>query len=100
MEKRVIKQQVVWQYCGKNQPRFKDLKALDLEDDDLIYVGLEEDESGGSEWLISVEQERQETDEELATRVRRDQLNKEESDRKRYQRYLELKAEFEKDLNN
>jgi hypothetical protein len=46
MERKTIKKQIDHRYVGKKQPRWKDLKHSEYQDDDLIYVGYEEDEYG------------------------------------------------------
>lgn len=100
MERRVIKRNIDHRYVGKKQPRWKDLKHSDYQDDDLIYVGYEEDEQGNNgEWFISIEREMLETDEEYNKRIERHEKFLEDSKKQRYERYLKLKEEFENDNN-
>ena len=96
MERKIITKPIDHRYVGKKQPRWKDLKHSEYQDDDLIYVGYEEDEYGNNgEWFISIERERLETDEEYNERMKRHERFLEDSKKQRYERYLKLKEEFE-----
>jgi hypothetical protein len=96
MEREIITKPIDHRYVGKKQPRWKDLKHSEYQDDDLIYVGYEEDEYGNDcEWFISIERERLETDEEYNERMKRNERFLGDSKKQRYERYLKLKEEFE-----
>jgi hypothetical protein len=96
MERKIITKPIDHRYVGKKQPRWKDLKHSEYQDDDLIYVGYEEDGYGNvGEWIISIERERLETDEEYNERMERHERFLEDSKKRRYENYLKLKEEFE-----
>ncbi|HUU87406.1 MAG TPA: NAD(+) synthase [Candidatus Glassbacteria bacterium] len=76
------------------------LDKLNLLPDDVISVSYEEEEyrsDGGSPagWYISVQRTRIETDEEFEKRVKENKEILERLKEGRYQRYLDLKKEFE-----
>jgi hypothetical protein len=96
MERKIITKPIDHRYVGKKQPRWKDLKHSEYQEDDLIHIGYEEDEYGNDGgWFISVERERLETDEEYNERMKRNERFLEDSKKQRYERYLKLKEEFE-----
>ena len=95
MECRIVKDYIDFRYMS-TQPRWKDLKHSEYQEDDLIHIGYEEDEYGNDGgWFISVERERLETDEEYNERMKRNERFLEDSKKQRYERYLKLKEEFE-----
>jgi hypothetical protein len=96
MERRIVRQQIDERYVGEEQPRWKDLKHSEYQDDDLINIEYDDNYDGG--WFISVERERLETDEEYNERMKRNERFLEDSKKRRYERYLKLKEEFENDL--
>ncbi len=72
-----------------------------LEDNDVLKCGFEEayndgDSARDAMYVVSVEREREETDEEFERREKHVNSLKEESKKKRYDNYLKLKEEFEK----
>lgn len=76
------------------------LNGLTLEPEDTIDIHFEEggftsDNEWPSGWYIKVERTRLETDEELDKRISDNERITEELKERRYQRYLELKHEFE-----
>lgn len=93
MERKTIKKQIDHRYVGKKQPRWKDLKHSEYQDDDLIHIGYDDNYDGG--WFVSIERERLETDEEYNERMERHERFLEDSKKRRYENYLKLKEEFE-----
>jgi hypothetical protein len=93
MERRIIRQQIDQRYVDEKQPRWKDLKHSEYQDDDLIHIGYDDNYDGG--WFISVERERLETDDEYNQRMKCHERFLEDSKKQRYERYLKLKEEFE-----
>jgi hypothetical protein len=91
MERRIVTTQIDQRYVGEKQPRWKDLKHSEYQDDDLIHIGYDDDVG----WFISVERERLETDEEYNERMEYHKRLNEDSKKQRYERYLKLKEEFE-----
>lgn len=91
-EKTLFRRQVFWD-TKDNQPTWKDIKHIEFQDDDEIKIAHEFDEQNDY-WVISVERWVEETDEELAKRLRKIDSYKKELKEKRYQNYLKLKEEF------
>jgi hypothetical protein len=96
MERKIITEYIDHRYTGKTQPRWKDLKHSEYQDDDLIQVEYAEDENSyDGEWLILIKRERIESDEEYNERMKHHKKFLENSKKQRYERYLKLKEEFE-----
>jgi hypothetical protein len=91
MERRIVTTPIDQRYVGEKQPRWKDLKHSEYQDDDLIHIGYDDDDG----WFISVERERLETDEEYNERMEYNKRLLEDSKKRRYENYLKLKKEFE-----
>ncbi len=92
MERKIIRQQIDQRYVNEKQPRWKDLKHTEYQDDDLINIGYELEDGG---WIISIERERLETDDEYNERMKHHEKFLENSKKQRYEIYLKLKEEFE-----
>lgn len=88
-------------YKGMDEyPTWKDINHIQFEDDDRIRVSYEEpyhyeNESSNGGWVIEVEREMEETDEEYERRMRRLMTDEEWRKKQRYENYLRLKKEFE-----
>lgn len=86
----------------KNTPfMWKDLKHIQFQDDDVLYIRYEEgfyseNNSQEEKFVATVLRYRPETEEERKERIEKDTIVKERLKRQRYNRYLALKAEFEK----
>ena len=93
MERRIVKDYIDFRYMS-TQPRWKDLKHSEYQDDDLIHIGYDDDDG----WFILIERERLENDEEYNNRMEDNKRHLEYSKKQRYERYLKLKEEFENDL--
>ncbi len=93
MERKTIKKQIDQRFVNEEQPRWKDLKHSEYQDDDLIHIGYDDNYDGG--WFVSIERERLETDEEYNERMERHERFLEDSKKRRYENYLKLKEEFE-----
>lgn len=81
---------------------WKDLKHIQFQDDDTINVRYEEgfyseNNSWDGGFVATVTRYRPETPEEQAERIEVTRKTKERLKRQRYERYLELKKEFEND---
>jgi hypothetical protein len=84
------------------QPTWKDIKHIEFQDDDLVHIGYDEGHvSENNSWdphfYVIVERFRDETDEEYAKRLAKDERYKNEMKERRYEQYLKLKKEFEND---
>jgi len=93
-----------WQtifYKGMDEyPTWKDIKDIQFEDDDRIRVSYEEpyyseNSSNDGGWIIEVEREMEETDEEYERRMETKRWTGEILKKQRYENYLRLKKEFE-----
>jgi hypothetical protein len=93
MERRIVTTPIDQRYVGEKQPRWKDLKHSEYQDDDLIHIGYDDNYDGG--WFVSIERERLETDEEYNERMEYNKRLLEDSKKRRYENYLKLKKEFE-----
>lgn len=85
--------QIYW-HMGNNLIKWSDIKNLNLEDDDIIRSGWENDEDGGyfhGEITRMVE----ETDEQFQKRQSDIERDKKWAKERRYENYLKLKTEFE-----
>lgn len=90
--------QIYWHQ--KNSPlKWKDIKHLQLEDDDKIRAGWEEDDSAeyGGYWHGEITRMVEETDEQYQRRQSEIARDAKWAKERRYESYLRLKAEFEKD---
>jgi hypothetical protein len=77
--------------------KWKDIKHLELEDEDVIRSEWVEDENFECHgyWHGSVTRVVEETDEQYEKRVRKHEIFMGESKKRRYENYLKLKKEFE-----
>ena len=101
MERRLTKKTVFSHFFGKKQPQWKDVKNLfDIQDEDFVALFYEGDENENypyGEWVIYVERDEIESDEEYQLRLNLHERWVKEQKEKRYKKYLELKEEFEKE---
>lgn len=79
---------------------WKDIKHLDLQDDDIITAQYEdsyysENESWEAHYSCTISRLIEESDEEFNERILWVKQRQEESRNERYERYLKLKKEFE-----
>ena len=100
MEKKLVNKSI-YNKIGPHPFKWKDVKNLQLEDEDVIIVHYVEywengrDNSGGEYYEIDVHRMILETNEEFEKRkIYFEELRK-ESKEKRYESYLKLKKEFE-----
>ena len=109
MEK-LIKRKQIFYTCKSSGKCYKwgEVKALldkakiELKDDDELLIYFEEaydhgDSARDDHDAIAVHRYVEETDEELAERIRKSEIRKEEYRKKRWEEYLKLKREFEPD---
>ena len=81
-------------------PTWKDIKDIQFEDDDRIRISYEEhyhseNSSSDGGWIICVEREIEETDEEYERRMKWRKLDEEMQKKRNYETYLKLKKQFE-----
>lgn len=81
-------------------PTWKDIKHIEFQDDDRLHISYEEpyhseNESYDGHFVIEVEREREETDEEYEKRMETKRWTDELHKKQRYESYLRLKKEFE-----
>ena len=99
MKKIKIEKQIF--FDTKNTPfKWKDIKNLELEDDDIIIFSYVEDyvsenHSYDAHYMGQIIRTVEETDEEFEKRKIETQKEKERIKKLRYQNYLKLKEEFE-----
>jgi hypothetical protein len=98
-EKKIITVIVFEKIDYKKPIPLKDI-TVELQPDDIItqqYVEADSmgDESWDGHWMLEVERDREETDEEYQKRIKEDEFFQEEMRKRRYKNYLKLKKEFE-----
>lgn len=90
-------------YWGKNngQMTWKDIKHLQLEDDDVIRSEWVDDDNFEYQgyWHTEITRMVEETDEQFQKRIARNKQSAEEMKKRRYESYLRLKKEFENESN-
>jgi hypothetical protein len=88
-------------FVGRNdkQMKWKDIKHLELEDDDVIYSGWVDDDNFDYHgyWHCQITRMVEETDEQFTKRIADNERDKKWARERRYENYLKLKAEFEND---
>lgn len=78
--------------------KWKDIKHIELEDNDVIYAGYEmPDSDSDGHWYISIERKVIETDEQYQARLKQLEFEKKWAKERRKESYLRLKKEFEND---
>ena len=90
MEKQKVKNEIFWMHSD-NHIRWKDVKHIDFQDDDIIQCCHNEDDDL---FYASVSRYELETDEQFEERKKTYEKMREISKEKRYQQYLKLKEEF------
>lgn len=104
-EKKYQKKKVEFQVFYKqkeDQFTWSDLKDIKFDDDDIIKVEwvepyYSENNSWDGHYNAEVIRFVEETDEQFEKRIERIEIQNERSRKERYERYLQLKAEFEGD---
>jgi hypothetical protein len=99
-KKKIKKEKQIFYEEPKEHPKWKDLKDLVLEDEDLLEIGHDpgyysENNSWDPHYFIKVIRMVLETDDEYEKRILDSKIFKEESRKRRYENYLKLKKEFE-----
>jgi hypothetical protein len=86
-------------FVGHNDKpmRWKDIKHLELEDDDVIHSAWVDDENFDYHgyWHCTIVRMVEETDEEFKKRIANNEQDKKWARERRYENYLKLKKEFE-----
>ena len=94
-EKAKYEKELLWKHLD-NPPSWKDIKHLDLEDDDTIYATTSTDENGSDDgYIVSVIRWVEESDGEWQERLADMKESEDRAKERRRQSYLRLKAEFE-----
>lgn len=97
-----VKKQIFWKQ--KDEPfRWKDIKNLNLEDDDILNFCWEEgyyseNNSYDSHFHGEIIREVEETDEQFNKRMKDLERDAKWAKERRYESYLKLKAEFETEV--
>lgn len=99
-ESRKTIQRKVAEIVRREPIRWKDVKDVQFQDDDIITSGYVEpyddgDVAGGDHFEFVVTREREETDEEMERRLNHDRIVSKQATLRMYETYLKLKAEFE-----
>jgi len=89
MEKQLVTKNIFWLHKD-TEIRWKDIKHIEFQDDDIIRCYDDEDDS----YYANILRKELETDEQFEERKKTLEKIKEMSKEKRYQQYLELKKEF------
>ena len=89
MEKQLVTKDIFW-LRKETEIRWKDIKHIEFQDDDIIRCYDDENDS----FYANVLRQQLETDEEFEERKKTYETMKELSKERRYQQYLKLKEEF------
>jgi len=89
MEKQLVTKDIFW-LRKETEIRWKDIKHIEFQDDDIIRCYDDEDDS----FYANVLRKELETDEQFEVRKKQIEVMKELSKERRYQQYLKLKEEF------
>lgn len=93
---KIKREKQIYYHEENTQLRWKDIKHLQLEDDDLILSYWDEnDENYNSHWVCGITRMVEETDEQFQKRQARLKLDAKWAKERRYESYLRLKKEFE-----
>jgi hypothetical protein len=97
---KIKKWKIVFYTSMYEYPTWKNIKDIQFEDDDRIRISYEEPcqtESNYEDdgWIIEVEREMEETDDEYERRMKRIKLDEELQKKRNYETYLKLKKQFE-----
>ena len=100
MSKKIITEKIYHDKSFQNPFNYKKIKDLNLQDDDIVYHHYEEsyfseNESWDAGYILEVVRSREETDEEYNDRIERINSISELNKKNRFEKYLELKKEFE-----
>ncbi len=77
-----------------NHPTWKDIKDIEFQDDDRISITYDDSDYSEDKYVIEVEREMEETDEEYQKRMDIAKMTEDILKKSRYQQYLELSKEF------
>ncbi len=90
MEKQLVTKEIFWLH-KETEIRWKDIKHIEFQDDDIIRCYDDENDS----FYANVLRKELETDEQFEVRKKQIEVMKELSKERRYQQYLKLKEEFD-----
>lgn len=92
----------IYYHQTDSQLKWKDIKHLQFEDDDIIRAGWEEDDNfdHGGYWHGEITRMVEETDDQFAKRQAANELEDKWARERRLASYLRLKAEFENEDNS
>lgn len=90
---KIKKWETIFHKYPEDYPTWKDIKHIEFQDDDRIRIDCDDE----GDFLIEVEREREETDEEYEKRMTGLEEGRKLLKKFRYNQYLELKKEFEDD---
>jgi hypothetical protein len=95
--KKIKKENQIFRGHNGKQMTWKDIKHLELEDDDVIHSGWVEDDGFDYHgyWECTITRMVEETDEQFEKRIASNKRSNEEMKKRRYESYLKLKKEFE-----
>ena len=93
-------EEVIFNIVCDNPIRWKDVKHVKFEDNDVLnfmYVEAWDhgDSAGGDHYAAAVTRTREETDDEQNTRLEKEHKREEFNKSRRHESYLKLKKEFE-----
>ena len=95
--KKIKKEKQVFVGHNNRQMKWKDIKHLQLEDDDVIYSGWVDDDNFDYHgyWHCQITRMIEETDEQFEKRIESNRRGEIEMKNRRRESYLRLKKEFE-----
>ncbi len=93
---KIKREKHIYQHIADRLIKWSDIKHLELEDDDVIQSGWEDDESGGG-YFGQIIRMVEETDEQFEKRMADNEREAKWAKERRYENYLRLKAEFGKE---
>ena len=100
-----MKNKVIFVNNSIKELRWKDIKHLELQDDDIIRAGwcepyYSENNSWDGHFYVEIKRPTLETDEQYNKRIKYENFQKKQMEDRQYQNYLRLKKKYEgKELN-
>ena len=100
LKEKKTKQVTIFQEQRESPITWKDIKHVDLQDDDELNIQwnepyYSENNSCDGHYSVSIIRNRLETDEEFQKRLEREERDLKRQKQYRYNNYLKLKSEFE-----
>lgn len=91
---KIKREKQIYYHIADRLIKWSDIKNLELEDDDVIQSGWDDDENGGG-YFGQITRMVEETDEQFQKRQEDNARESKWAKERRYESYLRLKKEFE-----